>query len=326
VSVECVLIARDNADTIATAIASVAARVDAVLVVLNAESDEETGVVARAAGARVVRGGPFRDFASARNEALEHARAPWVLQLDSDDAYIFGPDFREWPTEGEAHAVVTVGDGFAWSFIRLFRSHLRYVEKCHEYVAYDGVAPLVSHANYLRTPPKDLAARARRNVALLEGQADPRSIFYLARSYKEMGDLSRALELFEERVSMMERGEESFYAALEAARVRALLERPAAEVSAAYERARLMRPKRAEPYVEHARLLRKNGDVVRARDLAERATKLPPCTDALFVDIEAHTWRPWAELALAEKTLGNENEFRAAYSRMMEWRTDAPPL
>ena len=61
-AVECVLIARDNADTIAAAIASVSDRVDAVLVVLNAESDEETGTVARAAGARVVRGGPFKHF------------------------------------------------------------------------------------------------------------------------------------------------------------------------------------------------------------------------------------------------------------------------
>ena len=101
------------------------------------------------------------------------------------------------------------------------------------------------------------------------------------------------------------------------------LARPAAE---AYERALFMRPTRAEPYVEHAKLLRQAGDLVRARDLARRAADLPPCTDSIFVDIAAHTWRPWAELALTEKLLGNEAAYEAAYSRMAEWRTDAPAL
>lgn len=321
-AVECVLIARDNADTIAAAIASVSDRVDAVLVVLNAESDEETGTVARAAGARVVRGGPFKDFASARNEALEHVRAPWALQLDTDDTYAFGPEFRGWPTDGEAHAIATVCDGLVWKFIRLFRPHLRYREKCHEYISSDG-APLVPHVNYLRTLPKDPAARAQRNIALLEGETSARSIFLLGMAYTQTEDLDRALALLEKRADMPEQNEEAFYAALEAARVLVRLGRPAAK---AYERARSMRPMRAEPYVEHARILRQQGDVTGARMLAAQATTLPPCTDVLFVDIASHTWRPWAELALSEQLLGNEQAFRAAYSRMAEWRTDAPPL
>lgn len=325
-TIECVLIARDNADTIGVAIASVVARVDCVLVVLNAESDEETGETARAAGARVVRGEPFRDFASARNEALSHARADWVLQLDTDDVYVFGADFLGWPSDGEAYSVVTVCDGIAWPFVRLFRSHLRYREKCHEYVVCGQRTPLVPHVNYLRTAPRNLAATARRNATLLEGATDARSIFHLGRARMEMGELARALELLEERLGMRGDDEESFYAALETARLRVRLSGPATEVSVAYERARLMRPHRAESYVEHAKILRENGDVAGSRDLAKRATDLPPCTDAIFVDLAAHSWRPWAELALSEKLLGNEVAFRAAYSKMMEWRTDAPPL
>jgi glycosyltransferase involved in cell wall biosynthesis len=323
-SVECVLIARDNADTISAAIASVAAHVDAVLVVLNAESDEETGAVARAAGARVVRGGPFRDFASARNEALEYVHAEWALQLDTDDAYAFGPEFQGWPTDGEAHAIVTVCEGLAWKFIRLFRPHLRYREKCHEYISCD-VAPLVFGVNYLRTPPKDPVARARRNAALLEGQTDSRSVFQLGMAHMQMGNLERALEFLEQRATMPDHPEETFYATLEAARIYARLARPNAAASA-YVRASLMRPTRAEPYVECAKILRERGDVAAARDLARRATELPPCTDMIFVDIAAHTWRPWAELALTEKLLGDEAAFEAAYSKMVEWRRDAPPL
>ena len=324
-SVECVLIARDNADTIGAAIDSVVNRVDGVLVVLNAESDKETGDAALAAGARVVRGGPFRDFASARNEAIQHVRADWVLQLDTDDTYAFGPDFCGWPTAGEAHAIVTVCDGLAWKFIRLFRPHLRYKERCHEYISCD-VAPLVLGVNYLRTPPKDPVARARRNLALLEGGTDARSIFQLAESYKQMGELVHALGLFEQRADMGEHDEEAFYAALEVARLMVRLSRPASEISLAYERARSMRPQRAEPYVEHAKFLRQVGDITLARDLSRKATELPPCTDFIFVDIAAHTWRPWAELALTEKLLGNEAAFRAAYAKMGEWRMDAPPL
>src|SRR5208282_5945509 len=215
--------------------------------------------------ARVVRGGPFRDFASARNEAIQHVRADWVLQLDTDDTYAFGPDFCGWPTTGEAHAIVTVCDGLAWKFIRLFRPHLRYVGKCHEFISCE-VAPLVPHVNYLRTLPKDPAARARRNIALLEGQEDVRSVFLLGMAHTQTGEFTRALGFLERRVSMPEQNEEAFYAALEAARVLTRLARPVADVSSAYERARSMRPWRAEPYVEHAKILRERGDVIRARD------------------------------------------------------------
>ena len=324
-SVECVLIARNNADTITASIASVSARVDAVLVVLNAESDEETGDAARAAGARVVRGNPFRDFASARNEALSHVRAPWALQLDSDDAYAFAPDFPGWPTGGDAHAVVTVCEGLAWKFIRLFHPHLRYEGKCHEFISCD-VAPLVTGVNYLRTPPKDPAGRARRNIALLQGQEDPRSIFHLGLAHGVLGELDLALYLLERRAAIPDHPEEAFYAALEAARILLRMGKPTFQVWDAYDRARAMRPTRAEPYTEHAKHLREAGSVRRARDLAAQATELPPCTDALFVDISAHTWRPWAELACSERLLGGEAAFRAAYTKMREWRSDAPPL
>jgi tetratricopeptide (TPR) repeat protein len=326
VAVECVLIARDSANTIGAAIASVAAHVDGVLVVLNEESDEETGEVARSVGARVIRGGPFKDFASARNEALTHVRADWALQLDADDTYMFSSSFDGWPSDGEAHSIVTVCEDIAWTFVRLFRSHLRYRGRCHEYVVCEQGASFVSHVNYLRTPPSDPAATARRNAALLEGGVDARSVFHLGRAYKEMGDLDRALALFEQRVSMPGQPEEAFCAALEIARLKMRLHRSAEEVSVAYERARVMRPQRAESYVELAKLLRESGDVVGARDLARLAANLPPCTDAVFVDLAAHTWRPWAELAMAQQLLGDESAFRAAYSKMSEWRTDAPPL
>ena len=220
---------------------------------------------------------------------------------------------------------MTVCEGLAWKFIRLFRPHLRYKERCHEYISCD-VAPLVEGVNYLRTMPKDPAAKARRNAALLNGQTDSRSIFQLGMAHMQMGELERALEFLERRVSMSEHREEAFYAALEVARISVRLLLSTDEISAAYERAQSMRPQRAEPYVEHAKFLREAGDIIRARNLAKQATELPPSTDAVFVDIAAHSWRPWAELALSEKLLGNDLSFRAAYSKMAEWRKDAPPL
>jgi len=57
--------------------------VDDVLVVDNNSSDD-TGALARAAGARVVTD-PWAGFAAQRNVALDHATSDWVLEVDADE-------------------------------------------------------------------------------------------------------------------------------------------------------------------------------------------------------------------------------------------------
>jgi len=78
------VIARNEAATLATCLASVRSVADDIVVV-DTGSQDQTAAIAAAHGARVLHYAWHDDFAAARNAALEAARAPWVLSLDADE-------------------------------------------------------------------------------------------------------------------------------------------------------------------------------------------------------------------------------------------------
>ena len=78
-----VIITLDEEQNLPGALESVAF-CDEVLVVDWGSSDR-TRDIAEAAGARVVRGGPWPGFVAGRNTALDTARHDWVLALDADE-------------------------------------------------------------------------------------------------------------------------------------------------------------------------------------------------------------------------------------------------
>lgn len=77
-----VIIARDEADRIADAIASAAFAKE--VVVLESGSSDDTREVAQSAGARVVHG-EWLGFAAQKQQAAELARTSWVFSLDADE-------------------------------------------------------------------------------------------------------------------------------------------------------------------------------------------------------------------------------------------------
>jgi glycosyltransferase involved in cell wall biosynthesis len=78
------IIARDEARHIGAALASVAGLADEALVLLDADTRDNTGAIAAAHGARVVCE-PWRGFPAQRNRALELCHGDWVLFLDGDE-------------------------------------------------------------------------------------------------------------------------------------------------------------------------------------------------------------------------------------------------
>jgi len=78
------IIARDEEATIGTAIKSVLALVDEVIVV-DTGSQDNTRIIAEGYGARVVETPWVDDFAAARNVGLAEAACDWVLVLDADE-------------------------------------------------------------------------------------------------------------------------------------------------------------------------------------------------------------------------------------------------
>jgi glycosyltransferase involved in cell wall biosynthesis len=76
------IVARDEADRIGRAIASVPGAAE--VLVLDSGSTDATVAVAEAAGARVVHT-DWPGYGAQKNRAMEMARQPWVLFLDADE-------------------------------------------------------------------------------------------------------------------------------------------------------------------------------------------------------------------------------------------------
>ena len=81
--ISAIILTKDSADCIETAIASVMFA-DEVLVIDDGSRDD-TVALAKKAGARVIHHLVDNDFASQRNFALSEAKGPWVLFVDADE-------------------------------------------------------------------------------------------------------------------------------------------------------------------------------------------------------------------------------------------------
>ena len=78
------LIVRDEERFLGACLASLRTHVDEI-VVADTGSTDRSREIARAHGARVVHHRWHRDFAAARNAALEAARGDWILYIDADE-------------------------------------------------------------------------------------------------------------------------------------------------------------------------------------------------------------------------------------------------
>lgn len=179
-----VVIARNEAATIARLLASVRPFVDEMLV-MDTGSDDDTVRLAEAAGARIARFTWIDDFSAARNAALDAAGADWHVVLDADEWLIgegsgaaldalrsTAPDFV-----GTIALQDHFDGGTAQSRLsRVLPGHVRYTGRIHEQPAHRlPVRPLaveVAHDGYL---PERLHVKQGRNAQLLTAaiQDDP---------------------------------------------------------------------------------------------------------------------------------------------------------
>jgi glycosyltransferase involved in cell wall biosynthesis len=320
------MMAKNEADVVARALQSAKSLVD-TWVVMDTGSTDATREIAREVmidlpGEVVDR--PWKDFGASRTELLELAkpRADYVLMLDADDRLEY-PSGTRFPELTDSGYMLLLRDGpYEYRRVQILKSSLpwRYEGVRHDVAVCDGAPPPafldgIVYRRYcdgarMKDPQKYLKDAAALEEDLKLDPTNARSVFYLARSYDDGGDLPRALAQYERRVLLGGWDEEVFYAALCAARVRERLGVQRDVVERAYLEAWHLRPQRAEPLFDLARLARQAEDWVRARAYAVAAAALPfPSADHIFIHHEVYAWRALNEYAGASAHLG---DFRAA--------------
>lgn len=268
----------------------------------------------------VVTHGEFRNFAQARNDALAHGRASgadWLLLVDADmELVVDDPAWRDGLT-GDAHTVVQAAGDFTYSNVRLVCTGAvaEYVGVTHEVLTVDATPleglRLLDHVDGSSRPDK-----YERDLRLLTDahQADPgdtRTVFYLAQTHRDAGNLVDALGTYAHRAAMGGWPEEVWYSLFQIA---VLVERLGGDPVAAYLAAFDYRPSRAEPLVELARYHREHDQVCAAWLFAEKAAALPLPDDVLFIDTSAYGWRLHDEAAIAAYWAGHRDA-SAAHAR-----------
>jgi glycosyltransferase involved in cell wall biosynthesis len=292
--------------------------------------------------------GPFVDFATTRNAALELAGTDceYVLCLDAEDVLHGGDQLRAFlamaDTTGQDAFYVTVTiRGTSFSSARLSRSAAtwRYRGVVHEVLmGPDGQVPgLVvpgvtivqdrSHESQARTH-----ARWERDLQLLLAETarhpdDARATFYLAQTFYCLGRHAEAIAWYRRRVELGGWMEEVYAALMMIAKLSKDLGHPWPEVQQLYLEAYALAPHRAEPLAAIASHYVEEQAYAVGFVFAQRAYQLPyPAQDLLFVDAEVYAWRVADLVATTAYYVGEFALGESAIHQALAARPDDPGL
>jgi glycosyltransferase involved in cell wall biosynthesis len=204
---------------------------------------------------------PWVNFAHNRTEALELARgrADYVLVIDADETIQLADDFAMPELTADVYSVLVRYGGYSYMRRQFLRDGKgwRYEGVLHEYATAPG--PLKDEGlPGLTTVPRHDGARARdpltyRRDALvleqahLDDPANARTVFYLAQSYKDAGDLELALRYYRKRTTLLGWDEEVWFSLYQVAQIKERMNAPWPEALEAYLAAYQFRPDRAGP-------------------------------------------------------------------------------
>lgn len=326
-----VALVRDETETIERTLQAVSPIIDHWTIIDTGSADDTKGRAARA-----LNGIPgtmwSRDwigFAHNRTEALELARgtADYHLFLDADllceldlplpeltaDAYNlrFAGDFR-------MSLPLLLRDGPAW----------KWTGAAHAYLDVPDGASVADLPNIVLHETRTLSPRAdkiQRDAELLEREISPRTIFYLAQSYRDLGHTRPAADLYRLRARLSAANpEEVFWSLYQEGVLRFELDGLAAATPILLE-AWQRRPSRAEPLWKLAREHRLAGQPEVALLFAERAARIPMPDDPGFVLAWIYEWGARMEVALCHQWLGNTFAALSYYRALEHLALDDEP-
>ncbi len=321
------MIVKDEAPTIERCLRSVAPFIASAVICDTGSTDDTIDVIGRtmsALGKPVwIYRRPWVDFAHNRTESLALARGTYpgnyLLVLDADETLETEPGFEMPELTADAYLLRRVMGPQEWHTMHIFRADIPWIYSgvLHEYLdckcgsehsaeKLEG-AWLKCHQDGVRSRSPD---KYQRDVdVLLQAVKDePESAhyaYYLAQSYRDLGDYENALAMFQHRAKHWpENDEQRWHALFQAALIiDNHLKSDAAQE--AYQAAWRCRPQRVEPLIQLARHWRSRGRVHEAYLAAQRAVWMPyPETELAVMSRGLYLWSAKDELACSAASVG----------------------
>ena len=259
---------------------------------------------------------------------LSRGMADYLLLVDADMTVRVEGPLPE--LSADSYLLHHVGS-LDYAVPRLVRGDLpwRFVGATHEYLALDadddgaGEREAVldqllieHHADGGSRADKFERDRVLLEEALADDPDDPRTLFYLAQTYADLGATERAIELYRRRVEVGGWAEEAFCAEQRVGELLAPTDWDAAvvELLAAWQ----LRPERAEPLYHLARGYRSREQYHLAHHFATAGLAIPyPDRDRLFVQRDPYEWGLRFEYAIAAYWIGDPKSAREANEQLL---------
>jgi len=261
---------------------------------------------------------PWVNFGFNRTQALELARgkADYRLMIDADEVLNIHGDFLHKLT-ADAYLLRFEGDSdYHLPLLLSDRHDWRYEGVTHEAIPFDPARPWFKLPELSITHHCDGGSRAdkyERDIRLLtrgieEEPSNARYHFYLARSYRDLGQFEQALHWYEKRAMMDGWEEEVWTARYQAARMLHQLGRNWPLVQNHYLAAYQARPSRLEPLYHLARYYREMNQFHLGFLFARAIVEAPYPEDILFVERDIYEFGLPLEYAICCYWLGEHTE------------------
>lgn len=243
---------------------------------------------------------PWHDFATNRSEALALARnkADYSLMIDADDVLEVPPDFQMPNLTADCYMLEIRDKPLLYWRKQLVNNRLEWLYRgvLHEFITSKEthsteILPIGMQRNHdgaRRKDPTWFLKDVETLERALKTEKDPllvsRYTFYLAQSYRDSNQPTKALWRYTERSKQGGWNEEVYISHYSAGRLMESLGYPEAQILNSYEAATRIIPGRQEARHAAAKLLRLNGKYLQGYEIAKPGIgkDLPP--DSLFAE------------------------------------------
>jgi len=339
------IVKNENVDHFRQCLESVSPYIDYYIIADNGSTDGTQEFIKEFFDAKGIEGEvhdvPWVDFGHNRSEVLSmcKGKAHYALMIDADD-YIEGTldlDMDKIIEEGyHGHALRIHRGDFTWWRNQIFKTDAdwKYVGVLHEYAACDAPQPhnLGRIDGKYHIDARTLGARNKNHetgeslegiekyskdaevlLSALTNPEDPayepdnsRYQFYLAQSYFDSQQWEQAEEAYSQRANMGGWKEEVFYSVFRTAICKLLQEKPWPDAQDTMLQAWNIKPDRAEPLYQIAKVHRMNGNPHLGYLFAKQATEIPyPKDDILFISDDVYKWKILDEFAASAYYIGD---------------------
>lgn len=328
------MIVKDEADIIVECLKSVYPVVDFMLICDTGSTDGTKETVLREFTKDHLigieyRGDDWEDFSTNRNRALqkmrEHEMIDFVLMMDADDRLVIDdPEFdikhfKEKLTHDVYNVKIAIGGVEYWR-PALFRNSKEFFYKgvLHEFLeklpgATVGYAwGFHIEANAAKGARSKDPEKYLKDAKVLEDalatETDPfmvaRYVFYLAQSYRDSGELKKALMLYQRRTELGFWDQEIYVSFLEAGKLAAQLDFGFMSAIALFDHATRTKPDRAEALYMAALLCRRHEKYQMAVEFAQRGLERKQTPNGLFVQPWIYAYGLLDELSISSYYTG----------------------